>query len=245
MRSSDWTRREGWSDARVYEVTHPSGTRMFVKVEPDGTDDEAAMEAERLAWLRTTGIPCPETMFAGRGDGAFWLVTGALPGSDLRAGAGRSPRCVVQVAAAAMRRLHALPLECCPFDQRAERRIAEARRRMREGLVDGSLFDPVRQSMPVPILYDQLLVHRPETEDLVVAHGDAGLGNMLMESGRFTGFVDIGRLGVADRHQDLALLARDIVDDLGEEWLALFFQLYGRQPDPARMDFYRLLDEFF
>ncbi|WP_260433406.1 hypothetical protein [Burkholderia cepacia] len=39
---------------------------------------------------------------------------------------------------------------------------------------------------------------------------------------------------------------RDIEADLVSEWVAPFFDRYGvGQPDPGRIAFYRLLDEFF
>lgn len=47
------------------------------------------------------------------------------------------------------------------------------------------------------------------------------------------------------RGEDLALLARDIAGELGEAWLDPFFTDYGHAPDPEKLEFFRLLDEFF
>jgi len=61
-------------------------------------------------------------------------------------------------------------------------------------------------------------------------------------------FVDVGRLGVADRHRDLAIATRSVAA-WGDATLAgRLLTAYGIEPatvDQRRITFYRLLDEFF
>jgi len=51
--------------------------------------------------------------------------------------------------------------------------------------------------------------------------------NLLAERGRVTGFVDCGRLGVADRDQDLALAACSIEFNFGASFVQPFLARYG------------------
>ncbi len=257
----------GMSGAGVWKAQKaPSGTHysrdiapdtVFLKVAQASRDPDPGFsvraEAEKLAWMHSRGVRVAEVITYLEQDGLEYLVTTAVPGVDAaQPWASDDIPAVVDALADALRGLHAVPIGSCPFDQRAERKIDQARQRLERGLVDEDDFDDERQGTTARALYDQLLALRPDHEDLVFCHGDYCLPNVLLERIGLSfraGFIDVGRAGVADRWQDLALMTRSLEsEDLNPRLNSLserFLERYGVEPDPAKIEFYRLLDEFF
>lgn len=86
-----------------------------------------------------------------------------------------------------------------------------------------------------------------EAGDLVVCHGDLCLPNIVLDADSLevVGFIDLGRLGVADRHADLSLLVANAQDTWPDHAGMLEESLapgYGRALDPERLRFHLLLD---
>lgn len=236
----------GCSDAGVFRLEAEGRPTLFVKTEKAAPLAELPDEIARLRWLGARGIACPGVLADEHHAGSLWLLMTAVAGRDLASSPELSPERRVEIAAAALCRLHGLDPTNCPFHHRLDLRLATARARMIAGLVDEADFDDERETTTSAELYRRLLADRPRTETLVVTHGDACLPNLMAEDDRFTGFIDCGRLGLADRYQDLALAAWSITHNLGEAWVAPFFRHYGLvEPEPARLAYYRLLDEFF
>ena len=190
----------------------------------------------------------------GRSGAGVWRLDGG-PGYHVRCWA--TPAGAAELAAEADRMVWLVPrgvsrlTGLCPFDRGLAVTVPAARRVARDGLVDLADLDPERRDWTVERLLARLEATRPDAEDLVVCHGDLCLPNVLLdpETLTVTGIIDTGRLGVADRHADLALVTRSLTSrGLNPQYGAVhadrFLARYGHA-DPARIAFYRLLDEFF
>lgn len=236
----------GASRADVARVHRPGLADAFVKSEVIDVFSELGDEIARLRWMQAQGQPVPTVIATAEEAGRRWLLMSALPGRDLASSPELAPQQLVELLAGALRALHVVPVLACPFDQRLALRLRAAQARVEAGRVDADDFDDERLGQTPQQVFAELCATQPDHEDLVVSHGDACLPNLMVVERRFSGFIDCGRLGVADRYQDLALAARSLVHNFGDtRWVAPLFQRYGVVADERRLAFYRLLDEFF
>lgn len=194
---------------------------------------DAAAEHERLSWL---GKHFEVPQIRAFADG--WLVLEDVGAPSL---ATVDPLLAATVMGKALKELHALPVAECPFDARIPAMLAKAQHNVEAGLVDPAEFDDDHSDATPQELLAHLVATAPTDEDLVVAHGDFCPPNLLLRPDGSTVWLDAGRLGVADRHHDIALAHRE----LGEEAAAAFDSAYGLAPSPDKLYWYRLLDEFF
>jgi streptomycin 3"-kinase len=206
--------------------------------------EELRAERDRVEWLSGTSIPGATVLDWIEGDEGAALLTSAVPGvaaielpwSDK----------LVDSLAEMVRAVHELPVESCPFERRLDDVVGQAEDVVRRGAVNPQfLTDEWRLVQPGELLA-RLHAELPEVRekaDLVVCHGDACLPNFLFDPDTLdcTGAIDVGRLGIADRYADLALVRAQLKD----EWSIdadRFFATYGLTPDPQRLNFYHLLD---
>lgn len=249
----------GCSGSEVYRLHAPKGESLFLKIRSHQVDEgmrrELCEEHARLEWLASTAkekfreqLGAPNTREFGSADDRDFLLLTSVPGVDASdESQAANPEQMVRVLAEGLRRLHTLPVSDCPFNRSLDELLAEAQSRMTAGLVDETDFDECRLGCTAADLWEELLATRPLREDRVFTHGDYCLPNVLLtKAGQFSGLIDWSRCGIADRHLDLSLARRSLIHNWGEQWIPLLWQEYGlATPDPARLEFYQLLDEFF
>lgn len=216
---------------------------------------ELADERDRLVWLSSMSVGAPRVLDWDERGGSATMVTSALDGIPASAVSAAEARTAVQGVVAFLGSLHAIAVRECPFDRRLDVTTALAAANVAAGLVDEDDFDEERRGDTADQLLDRLLADRGRAEALeqsarAVCHGDFCLPNVLLDPDTLTvtGILDVGRLGIADRHLDVALLTRSMSDaDLNPGYGPELSEWVREQTnaDPWRIEYYCLLDEFF
>jgi len=248
----------GWEpvtsgESGAYVFRSADGSR-FAKCVPAGQQDLLVQERDRVDWLSASGISGPGVLdwIADAGDGC--LVTSAVHGVPADSVSAEALRQAWPSIAEAVRGLHALPAKDCPFTRDLEQMFATAQDVVARGAVNPDFLPVEQQQTPPAELLARLAeqVDRrlgQEAADMVVCHGDLCLPNIILDPGTldFAGFIDLGRLGRADRYADIALLLANARETWNAESQAIaaddaFAGSYGITLDTGRQQFYLHLD---
>jgi aminoglycoside phosphotransferase len=221
-----------------------AAARTFVKWAPAGSGLDLHREAVRLRWAGRYAI-VPRVLEQGADVDGAWLHSAGLSGESAV-----SERWLADPATAAdaighgLRALHdVLPVAGCPFSWRAEDRLARVRRTAAAGGLAPTRWRPPYSEL-TPEQAMAWLTRIPPIDRLVVCHGDACAPNTLLaDDGTWSGHVDLGALGLADRWADLAIATWSLDWNYGPGWQGTLLDAYGIAPDPARIAYYRLMWE--
>ena len=245
--NSTWTPiGVGESRSDVYRLVGPGADVAYLKVSPVSPIAELLAERERLDWL-SGRLPVPQVLGYATENGREFLLLSEVPGIDTSSSAlDMESLDVVRLLARGLRMVHEVPIRECPFDMTLEQVIPLTERNVELGLVEVADFDSERAGGSPGALFQVLVATRPTSEDLVFTHGDYCLPNILVDDGEITGFVDMGRAGVADRYKDIALAVRSIRRNNGDAFVQPFLDEYGvHNSDAGKIEYYMLLDEFW
>ncbi len=243
--------RGGESGAEVFRSA--DGSRYAKCVGP-GLVAALALERDKITWLDGRDIPGPRVLDWRAGDEGACLVTGAVPGVAADAVSAQTLSRAWESIADAVRRLHDVPVAECPFDRGLARMFAIAQDVVVRGAVHPEFLPEEQQDTPPTVLLTRLATEleprmTQELAEAVVCHGDLCLPNIILDRDTHTvaGFVDLGRLGIADPYADIALLLANSRESWQDERRAeradrIFADRYGIDLDAERQRFFLHLD---
>ena len=250
-RYADWTWTLVWNlvpFASTWRLDRTGCEPLYVKTCALGpVRDERPLfiaEAARMLWAKSAGLPVPTLVDVGDDGVVDWLVSEAIAGERAEAHPRRrtDPLGVAVELARGLRLLHGVPPRTCPFDRSLDIALAERQRRLAAGVLAVDTMHPDRAAMSAGDALKRLERDRPVGEDLVVCHRDFNEANVLLaDDGSFVGVVDLGLLALGDRWCDLAVTSWYLEGNHGPDAAAVFFAAYGVDPDPALIEYYRLL----
>ncbi|MEM8926186.1 MAG: phosphotransferase [Actinomycetota bacterium] len=246
----------GWIDHTWSGTTWSLADRLVRIKEADGdTDDPDApttgwvdAEAERHRWLASR----PEGLVVGPPEvvGPTRFESTRPPGAPAhRPELHPRPDAVPAAVGTLLARLHAIDVDHCPFRAPRSALVEELGAAVGSGLLVPELLPPPYDRYQPEQLLAMVGEATPVDADPVVGHGGPVLSNLWIATdgrppeaeggGAVTG---LGRLGVTDRHLDLAIVHRQLHLAYGPEAVFAFHEAYGVEPGLVALDQYLLID---
>ena len=169
----------------------------------------------------------------------------------------QNPEQLARLLAQGLKMLWAVDISDCPCQNTLDRKLRAAQYNIEHGLVDVDDAEPdtfgVGGFRGPEHLLSWLCDNRPE-EEPVLSHGDYCLPNIFLQGGKISGFLDLGRAGIADKWQDIALCLRSLRQNFAGKFSGqpqpgfsdeLLFDALAIKPDWEKIRYYILLDELF
>jgi len=216
------------------------GDRCFLKWTPVDSGIDLSAETARMRWAAAF-TPVPRVLVESADGHGSWIVTTPITGqSAVSERWSVDPAQAVAAIGVGLRALHdTLPVSTCPFSWSAPDRAASARRRVTR--LRPERWHPVHRPLSTTQAL-RIADEPPPVDRLVVCHGDPCAPNtVLTDAGAWSGHVDLGDLGTADRWADLAVATWSTEWNYGPGWQGALLTAYGVAADPPRTAYYRLL----
>lgn len=238
----------GMSDSKVYRIRNTGlGGNGYLKIMHHSSSESLSYERNIYNWLENR-LPVPKVIYYSKDDTKEILFISEIEG---RNGAdeklGLLPEYIAKLMARGLKTVHSLDIKDCPYISTLDNKLAIAHERIVNGEVDEEDFEESYRGKKAEEIYDILIKTKPKDEDLVFTHGDYCLPNIMISNKEISGFIDMGRAGLADKYQDIALALRTLRHNFNDEKLEeIFLSTYGiEEVNLEKVKYYILLDELF
>jgi len=240
----------GMSDSSVYLFSD-----KVLKVQ--SANEESENEYMMMKWLKEK-LPIPDVIaYEKESDKSYLLmsrISGAMACDDCYMD---NPELLIDLLSKAMHMLWEVDITDCPSRINLDKKLEMTTYNVEHNLVDMENVQPdtfgeggFKNSKE---LLSWLIDNRPQ-EEPVLSHGDFCLPNIFFSENKVSGFIDLGKMCVADKYQDIALCYRSLTNNLDGGYggkvrkkldVNKFFNKLGIVPDWDKIRYYILLDELF
>lgn len=228
---------------------------MVLKIE--NQHEESNNEFAMLNWLYNK-IPVPKILCYEQMNHVNYMLMSRVEGQMLCSMEFlEQPQKLIKAIANGLKKLWSVDITDCPYNNCIDNKLRLAENRINNDLCGMEDVEPDtygERGFKTPYdLFHWLKENKP-AENLILTHGDFCLPNIFCKSDRVTGFIDLGRSGIADKYQDIALCYRSLKHNFDGTYGGstvigfnpdMLFDELEIEPDWELINYYILLDELF
>lgn len=219
--------------------------------------EESDNEHRMMKWLEGR-LPVPKAVCSMTENSINYLLMSKVRGKMLcDEHYMQHPNELVSLLVQGLKMLWSVDIKECPYKNTIDNKLRLAEYRVKNNLcsvddVEEDTYGENGFENPEHLL--QWLKENKPQEQLVFSHGDYCLPNIFVENGKIAGFIDLGRSGVADIYQDIALCYRSLIHNFSGKYDGkqysdfkpeMLFEELEMEPDWDKIKYYCLLDELF
>lgn len=232
----------GYSNTQVFHIIK-NEKEYFLKI---GEKESLNNEYTKLQYLQNK-LPVPEIVFHETNENIEYLITSKIPGEMVCSDYYMNHQSEgIDIIVEAFKLLYNIDISDCSIDVSLDYKLSLAENNIKKGLIKNDNIDKevLEKYGNVEGILDYLKKNRFD-EDLCFSHGDISLPNIFADEGKFSGFIDVGDCGIADRWFDIAIVIRSIIRNFGEEYVQEFLDKLGFKYDKFKFDYYMLLMQLY
>ena len=232
----------GCSDSQVVKVNKKQGI-YYLKISKKGM---LTSEFEKLKWLQGK-LNVPKIILYDVSNHTEYLITESVQGemvcSDYYI---KNPDIGIKVIADAFNSIYSVDIEDCPFNVAIDYKLSIIENNVKNKLIKEE--DLKQETLEKYGSLDNILQYLKENKfyaELCFSHGDTSLPNIFAYNNKFSGFIDVGECGIADKWFDLAICEKSIKRNYGQEFIPKFYNELKIIPDRNKIDYYLLMMELY
>ena len=232
----------GCSDSQVIKVIKDESI-YYLKIAKKGM---LIQEYNALIWLNGK-LSVPEVILFDNKSNNEFLITKAIPGEMVCSSYYiANPDKAIRIIKEAFLNLYKVDISDCPFDVSNHYKLKLVEENVKSGGVKND--DLKKETLEKFGNVENVLQYLKDNqfkEELCFSHGDTSLPNIFSLNDNFSGFIDVGECGIADKWFDLAICEKSIRRNFGEEYITKFYDELNIKPNREKIDYYLLMMELY